>query len=279
MYVEPHYDGTRVSYLQPVGGGATPTQPISPAYRFVGYYLSSISGIIGFVYNGSNFMDIIYPNVTQTYASDIDGQNIVGYTFTAVSSKYSGFLYKNSNFIDINHPTGTTSIFGIDGSNIVGQGGNKGFLYNTSSFTDIEYPGASSTIAKSIDGAYIAGEAFFGRTSKGWIYNGSNFVDIVYPGSNRIIIRGNYGETVVGEAIKIINFSEVFYPFIYKNGAFVDISYPGASTTSVIGIDGPIVAGIANINGVRQAFVFDGKKYTDLYVQVGSYAILGFDIG
>ena len=24
MFVEPHYDGTRVSYLQPVGGGATP---------------------------------------------------------------------------------------------------------------------------------------------------------------------------------------------------------------------------------------------------------------
>lgn len=31
MYVEPHYDGTRVSYLQPVGGGATPTQPITPS--------------------------------------------------------------------------------------------------------------------------------------------------------------------------------------------------------------------------------------------------------
>lgn len=29
MYIEPHYDGTRVSYLQPVGGGTTPTQPIS----------------------------------------------------------------------------------------------------------------------------------------------------------------------------------------------------------------------------------------------------------
>jgi len=28
MYVEPHFDGTRVSYLQSVAGGATPTQPI-----------------------------------------------------------------------------------------------------------------------------------------------------------------------------------------------------------------------------------------------------------
>jgi hypothetical protein len=29
MYVEPHYDGTRISYLQPVAGGATPAKPIS----------------------------------------------------------------------------------------------------------------------------------------------------------------------------------------------------------------------------------------------------------
>jgi len=28
MYVEPHFDGTRVSYLQPVAGGATPTLPL-----------------------------------------------------------------------------------------------------------------------------------------------------------------------------------------------------------------------------------------------------------
>jgi hypothetical protein len=32
MYVEPHYDGTRVSYLQPVAGGATRVQPISNVY-------------------------------------------------------------------------------------------------------------------------------------------------------------------------------------------------------------------------------------------------------
>jgi hypothetical protein len=28
MYVEPHYDGTRISYNQPVKGGATPRQPL-----------------------------------------------------------------------------------------------------------------------------------------------------------------------------------------------------------------------------------------------------------
>lgn len=34
MYVEPHSDGTRVSYLQPVAGGATPRKPIN---RFPGF--------------------------------------------------------------------------------------------------------------------------------------------------------------------------------------------------------------------------------------------------
>ena len=32
MYIEPHYDGTRVSYLQPVGGGATPRQDLNTYY-------------------------------------------------------------------------------------------------------------------------------------------------------------------------------------------------------------------------------------------------------
>jgi hypothetical protein len=30
IYVEPHFDGTRVSYVQQVAGGATPLQPIIP---------------------------------------------------------------------------------------------------------------------------------------------------------------------------------------------------------------------------------------------------------
>jgi hypothetical protein len=33
MYVEPHYDGTRVSYFSPVGGGINPVVPL-PAYKY-----------------------------------------------------------------------------------------------------------------------------------------------------------------------------------------------------------------------------------------------------
>ena len=108
MYVEPHYDGTRVSYLQPVGGGATPAQPVSPAYRIVGDTV--IGGISrGFLYDGSTFTDIFVPSSTSTVAAGIDGSNIVG-------------------------------------AAIIG-GINVGFIYNGSSFTTFSVPGSTSTQA------------------------------------------------------------------------------------------------------------------------------------
>ena len=51
MYVEPHYDGTRISYLQKVAGGATPTTPPSSGARqFFDnlFYLSSLGTEAGY---------------------------------------------------------------------------------------------------------------------------------------------------------------------------------------------------------------------------------------
>jgi hypothetical protein len=47
MYVEPHYDGTRVSYLQPVGGGGTPEEAqgdSTPGVMASGLILSAYIG-------------------------------------------------------------------------------------------------------------------------------------------------------------------------------------------------------------------------------------------
>ena len=186
MYIEPHYDGTRVSYLQPVGGGTTPTQPISPAYRIVGS--ATVAGVNrGFVYNGSTFTDIIYPGSTNTQAFGIDGSNIVG--ATNIGSQFASWLYNGSTFTNIIYPgSSSTSAFGIDGSNIVGRatvsGIVKGFLYNGSTFTDIIYPGATFTQARGINGSNIVGSVFLGGIySDGFLYDGSTFTDIVYPGA------------------------------------------------------------------------------------------------
>ena len=115
MYVEPHYDGTRVSYLQPVAGGATPTQPITPtepinSFKIVG--TATVGGVRkGFLYDGSIFTDIIYPGSTGNNAYGIDGSNIVG-SANIPGIISTGFIYDGSTFTGILYPTSrNTSAF------------------------------------------------------------------------------------------------------------------------------------------------------------------------
>ena len=42
MYVEPHYDGTRISYLQQVAGGASAKRPIN---RYAGYIVPNVPSV------------------------------------------------------------------------------------------------------------------------------------------------------------------------------------------------------------------------------------------
>ena len=111
----------------------------------------------GFLYDGSNFTDIVNPDPSfdLVEARDISGLNIVGRTSTSGNLITKGFLYNGSTFTYITYPGETKNlIYGIDGSNIVGQaivgGANRSFLYNGSTFTDIIYPGATSTVAHGI---------------------------------------------------------------------------------------------------------------------------------
>ena len=75
MYVEPHYDGTRVSYLQPVGGGATPTQPTG--IKFIADYL-----IITYAFSDGRDLD----TRTQIYSPIIS--NTVGWCKSDSASPY-----------------------------------------------------------------------------------------------------------------------------------------------------------------------------------------------
>jgi hypothetical protein len=152
MYVEPHYDGTRVSYLQPVGGGGTP-QPVAPPYRIVGTTI--IGGVTrGFLYNGSTFTDIFVPGSLQTVANGISGSNIV--CVAVIPPFVKGFIYNGSTFTEIFVPGSLqTEAYGISGSNIVGLTYDStspimGFLYNGSTFTTFSVPGSASTIAYGI---------------------------------------------------------------------------------------------------------------------------------
>jgi hypothetical protein len=204
MYVEPHYDGTRVSYLQPVAGGATPTQPISPAYRIV--VQATVGGIVkSFLYNGSTFTDIIDPSATQTFAQGIDGVNIVG--SSVVGGVNRGFLYNGSTFTTLSVPSSSFTIpYGVDGSNIVGRtrlgsGFDRGFLYNGSTFTTFLVPSSTFTQALGIDGSNIVGQyRTINNVDRGFLYNGSTFTDIVPPNSTETYSYGIDGSNIVGSA-------------------------------------------------------------------------------
>jgi hypothetical protein len=290
MYVEPHYDGTRVSYLQPVAGGATPTQPISPAFRIVG--TAVVGGILkGFLYNGSTFTDIIYPSSSGTIAYDIDGSNIVGVAVGNFNPK--GFLYNGSTFTDIIYPGATqTEIFGIDGSNIVGLaqvGFNaKGFLYDGSTFTDLNYgplpPNSQllNTQPFGIDGSNIVGISALSISGqvrfRGFLYDGSNFTDIVNPDPSFVLVeaRDISGLNIVGRTSTSGNL--ITKGFLYNGSTFTYITYPGETSNTIYGIDGSNIVGIAVVGGASRSFLYNGSTFTDI-IYPGATQTLASKIG
>jgi hypothetical protein len=290
MYVEPHYDGTRVSYLQPVAGGATPAQPISPAYRIVGQ--ATVGGITkGFLYNGSTFTDIIYPGATGTRAYAIDGSSIVGVATGNFNPK--GFLYNGSTFTDIIYPGASqTEVFGIDGSNIVGLaqvGFNaKGFLYNGSTFTDLNYgplPPNSQLINTQpfgIDGSNIVGLSALSISGqvrfKGFLYDGSNFTDIVNPDPSFVLVeaRDISGLNIVGSTSTSGNL--ITKGFLYNGSTFTYITYPGETSNVIYGIDGSNIVGQAVVGGASKGFLYDGSTFVDISYP-GATSTLVFGIG
>ena len=277
MYIEPHYDGTRVSYLQPVGGGTTPTQPISPAYRVVG--TATVAGVDrGFVYDGSTFTDIIYPGASLIVPLDIDGANIVGYANFASGTPFrKGFLYNGSTFTDIVFPgiswdssiiRGFMQAQGIDGSNITGfyQDNSfkvRGFLYNGSTYTNIiADPLAvfNLTTLQKISGSNIIGRNSSISPPNMFIYDGTTFTYFAYPGGVNSQAVGIDGLNIVGSA----TVAGVNKGFLYDGSTFTDIVYPGATSTGANGIYGSNIVGTALVDGVNKGFLYDGSTFTDI---------------
>lgn len=144
MYVEPHYDGTRVSYLQPVGGGAPPLSLTGEV--LCGYYQKSQQeGIIGFIYRNGQFFDLPSPTIGNPFSdyyfgiseNRVCGQIIIGYPNTY------GFIYSNNNYSYYQYlDTKYTEFYSIRKNQVVGftdvypdldtKEQQRGFYFNTS---------------------------------------------------------------------------------------------------------------------------------------------------
>ncbi len=268
MYVEPHYDGTRVSYLQPVAGGATPTQPLNKKYKIVGQTNSA-----SFVYDGSAFTDISYPGAQSTLVEDIDGNNIVGRV--TVGNITKGFIYDGSTFTDIIYPGLTnTQAFGVSGGKVCGVALDVNrtqrffsWIYDGNSFKDLIYPDGTSggTFAYGISGEKVVGYHNVGSGSIGWIYDGSSFSQFKYGNDNNTVLRGIDGLSVVGDSssgvwlydgsnFTLLNMDRAFdiqgsyivgnrldnppsYTGVFFDGTtYTTINYPNATSTQLMGV-------------------------------------------
>lgn len=234
MYVEPHYDGTRVSYLQPVGGGAPP-RPVQPSfeYKIVGTYSFTQYDGRGFLYDGTTFKDIFVPDnfapfTSTTIPRAISGAKIVGYSTTPFGTPRP-FIFDGTSYSLIDAPgVSVREATGIDGENIVGRytglGLDRGFLYNNSTFTDIFVPGSTYTTADAIDGSIIAGTTIISNQYYGFLFNGSTYQTFQYPSSGFMFVRGISGSNILGVAGFPSPQPNIY--FIYDGSSFTNITIP-----------------------------------------------------
>ena len=107
----------------------------------------------------NDYTPLDVPGASDTYATGIDGINIVGIFIDG--SGTHGFSYDGSNYTTLDVPgASNTYALDIDDSNIVGwhlDGNYHGFIYDGSSYTTLDVPGANYTVPYGIDGGNIVG--------------------------------------------------------------------------------------------------------------------------
>jgi hypothetical protein len=87
MYVEPHFDGTRVSYNQPVAGGATPTLPLlTESEKKLEDLLNGrvpMSEFSGYIFDAADIQNLYGQNARLWIQYSVGGTVIGGPQFTA----------------------------------------------------------------------------------------------------------------------------------------------------------------------------------------------------
>jgi hypothetical protein len=283
MYIEPHSDGTRVSYLQPVGGGTTPAQPVSPAYRIVGAYTKN-GIVVGFVYDGTNYIDIIFPNATVTQCTDIYNGNIVG--VRALSGQIRGFLYVDGNFTSLESPVvGRTNIArGIYENLITGTyetlGARQGgYLYDGSSYQIILPPGATDTFEPKIDQNTIVGrfQTSASTSNQGFITTTdlSSYTTFTVPGASTgpgqgTFLTGIHNDTIIGFYFTASGQTTSFF---LSGGNRADVNYPGSNETRFVGIYENFVVGVYDLGW----FLYNGITFTPIIPPTGvtNFQVIG----
>jgi len=195
----------------PLANGSTIISGID-GNNMVGYYYHSPDGYSGFIYNGSTWQTLRYPNSYATFAYGISGNNIVGY-YTDMSLNDHGFLFNGSTWVTLDHPLADkyngirygTYPTAVSDNNVVGyyayRGCFYGFTYGESAFSTFNYQGKNTPYNTFITGvsgrSMVGGQGDDSYTS--FYYDGQNWMDIIYPSAlGSTCAMGVDGKTIVG---------------------------------------------------------------------------------
>jgi len=237
------------------------------------------------------FETLDYPSAVETYASGIDGSNVVG-VYRLPDGLPRGFHYDGdatwTTLVNPNDSVGTRFLpNGIDGSNIVGyyhynvSADFHGFLYDGgSTWTWLDYPGAVDTYAKGIDGNNIVGSyTDSSGEDHGFLYDGVNtWTSLDYPGAISTYASGISGNNIVGD----FSDADGWHGFLYDKDAeeWTQLDYPDALETYASGVDGNnIVGSYATPYGSVRGFFYD--KENDDWISLrfpGAWATDAFGI-
>jgi hypothetical protein len=207
--------------------------------NFVGSYSTRYGDTRGFLYNGSTWTTIQYPNTTnKNEVFDISGNTLVGYY---ISDRVHGFTYDGTNWNTIDMPgAGQTYPQAINGTSIAGyytdsDYNSHGFLYDGQTWTPLDAPGAWQTEVHAIDGSTLAGW-YISNGYHGFLYNDTHWTTLDKPGAISTQIVGISGNYIVGNADS--------HGFLYDGTNWTTLDMPGANYTVVKGIDGDKVVGL-----------------------------------
>ncbi len=177
----------------------------------------SDNGYRGFLYRKGLFIDIVYPNASNTniYGMNNSG-SVVGswdrYDPDGNLLEVHGFIWKNGAFTDFNFPTsGDTMVYGINNrDDVVGvydaaitDPGGHGFVFTKGKFISFDFPGPDVTFTQANDisdnGVIIGTYLLADGSQHGMLVEGAKFSTLDYPGGQFTSLWGiNSAGQIVG---------------------------------------------------------------------------------
>ncbi|MHC4740513.1 MAG: PEP-CTERM sorting domain-containing protein [Planctomycetota bacterium] len=164
---------------------------------------------VGFIYEtnfwgSGSWTTFEFPEAEDTWAKDIDVENIVGY-YTDASETAHAFLYDGTSWTSLDFPgASSTYASGIDGDNIVGSykddsDNTHAFFYDGITWTSLDFPGAVYTNADGIHGDNIVGHyRDASLNDHGFLYDGTSWIQLDFPDASSTGAKGIDGDRIVG---------------------------------------------------------------------------------